>query len=543
MERAPSFSPDGKQVTYTWSPTRTDASYVCVQMVGANAAPLRLTPKPASNHRPAWSREGSQIAFLRRDGRHRADIVLISPLGGAERILATIEGLEEAAQVPTLDWSPDDRWIVTYGRITDGEPYGLLLIDTASGEKRLLSASPVGPPWGYIGPAFSPDGRQIVFGQQFSDFNAELAVSTISSVGKLVGNPKILAHSRTSGFGHPRWTPDGRWIVYTSSQNDTTLWKIRSSGGTPQQVSLAGSVGSVLDVEVARRCCRVAFTSYVVDPNIWSVQLDRRFGRASQPRYHMGSTRLDGNAQLSPDGARLTYFSNASGLYQIWMADRDGSNMQQLTYFTEGHSEGPRWSPDSQSLVFESTYGGDSEIYMIDTPGKAPRRLTRHPAADVMPSFSADGKWIYFGSNRSGRFEVWRMKSSRPEEVEQVTRGGGKAALASPDGRWIYYQKDYLSGPLYAMRGEGGEEFLVVSSVLMRAFAPVRDGVYFVTPGKEDQKEIAYWDGRTQRVKSIAPLGNSNVWIGLSVSSDERFFFYSQRDRYESDILLVENFQ
>src|SRR5262249_34423512 len=78
MERAPSFSPDGKQVTYTWSPTRTDASYVCVQMVGANAAPLRLTPKPASTHRPAWSREGSQIAFLPRDGRHRSDAVLMS---------------------------------------------------------------------------------------------------------------------------------------------------------------------------------------------------------------------------------------------------------------------------------------------------------------------------------------------------------------------------------------------------------------------------------------------------------------------------------
>ena len=77
----------------------------------------------------------------------------------------------------------------------------------------------------------------------------------------------------------------------------------------------------------------------------------------------------------------------------------------------------------------------------------------------------------------------------------------------------------------------------------MRAFSPVRDGVYFVTPSKEDQVEMAYWDGRTKQVKSIAPLGKSDVWIGLSVSADERFFVYSQRDRYESDILLAENFQ
>jgi Tol biopolymer transport system component len=543
MERAPSFSPDGNQVTYTWSPTRTDISYVCVQMVGGSSAPLRLTPKPASNHRPSWSRDGLQIAFFRREGRSRADILLISPLGGPERVLATIDGLVEAAQVPSLDWSPDGRWIITHGRVAEAEPYGLLLVDTASGEKHLLSASPVGPPWGYMGPAFSPDGRRIVFAQQLSDFNAQLGVWSISSAGQLVGSPKILAQNRTSWFGYPRWTPDGQWIVYTSSQNDTTLWKIPSSGGTPEEIALAGSIGSVLDVEVARRCCRLAFASYVSDPNIWSVQLARRFGRAFQPRYLAGSTRRDGMAQLSPDGTRLAYFSDASGLSQIWMAARDGSNAQQLTHFTEGHTEGPRWSPNSQSLVFESTSSGDSEIYMIDTAGRAPRRLTRHPAADVMPSFSADGNWIYFGSNRSGQFEVWRMNSSRPDEVEQVTRRGGKTAVVSPDGRWIYYQKDYLSGPLYAMGVEGSEELQVVPRVLMRAFSPVRDGVYFVAPSKEDQVEMAYWDGRTKQVKSIAPLGKSDVWIGLSVSADERFFVYSQRDRYESDILLAENFQ
>lgn len=54
---------------------------------------------------------------------------------------------------------------------------------------------------------------------------------------------------------------------------------------------------------------------------------------------------------------------------------------------------------------------------------------------------------------------------------------------------------------------EGGEEFQVVPRVLMRAFSPVRDGVYFVTPSKEDQVEMAYWDGGYETRKIDCSIG------------------------------------
>jgi Tol biopolymer transport system component len=545
LERAPSFSPDGNQIAFTWSPGPNQPNYIYVQMVGGTSAPpLCLTPKPASNNSPAWSPNGQQIAFLRRSRRDRADILLISPLGGPERLLTSIEGLVDRSPAPSLDWSPNGRWIITHGRAAAGDPYGLLLVDADSGDKHLLFTSPIDPPWGDADPAFSPDGRAIVFVRRFSDSNADLCVWSISSSGQLMGRPKILANNRTSWFSRPRWTSDARSIVYTCRriQNDSTLWRIASSGGAPQQITLAGSVGSVLDVTVARRCCRLAFASQVIDPNIWSVQLDRPFGHASLPRLFTGSSRLDGNPQLSPDRSHLAYFSDRSGLFQIWMAARDGSNLQQLTHFTEGHSGTPRWSPDNRSIAFDSTTVGNPEIYIVDASGTAPRRLTNHPAADNMPSFSPDGKWIYFGSNRSGRFEIWRM-SSLGGEAKQITHHGGNVAFVSPDHRLIYYQKDYLSGPLYAMAIDGGEEFQAVPNVLSRAFFPAGQGVYFIASARERQVEIAFWNASTRQVRSIASLGNVQVWLGLSVSADERFFVYSQHDRYESDLLLIDNFR
>jgi Tol biopolymer transport system component len=545
LERAPSFSPDGNQIAFTWSAGPDQANYIYVQMVSGTSAPLCLTPKAAFNTSPAWSPDGQQLAFLRRERRDRADIHLISPLGGPERLLTSIEGLVDRSPPPSLSWSPNGRWIITHGSAAVGGPSGLLLVDTSSGDKHLLSISSIEPPWGDADPAFSPDGRAIVFVRRLSDSSANLCVWSIASSGQLVGEPRILANNRTSWFSHPGWTPDGRSIIYTCRriQNDSTLWRIPSSGGQPHQITLAGSVGSVLDAAVAPRCCRLAFASQVIDPNIWSVQLDRPFGHASQPRLLTGSSRLDGNPQLSPDGSHLVYFSDSSGLFQIWVAARDGSSRQQLTHFTEGHSGTPRWSPDNRSIVFDSTSDGNPDIYLVDTSGTAPRRLTNHPAADAMPSFSPDGKWIYFGSNRSGRFEIWRMNSSGRGEAKQITRHGGNVAFVSPDRRLIYYQKDYLSGPLYAMALDGGEEFQAVPSVLSRAFFPAGEGVYFITFTRERQIEIAFWNASTRQVHSVAPLGNAHVWLGLSVSADERFFVYSQHDRYESDLLLIDNFQ
>ena len=62
------------------------------------------------------------------------------------------------------------------------------------------------------------------------------------------------------------------------------------------------------------------------------------------------------------------------------------------------------------------------------------------PADDAVASWSRDGKWIYFASNRSGEDQVWKMPADGGEAV-RVTRKGGFVAFESPDGQWVYYTK------------------------------------------------------------------------------------------------------
>ena len=77
---------------------------------------------------------------------------------------------------------------------------------------------------------------------------------------------------------------------------------------------------------------------------------------------------------------------------------------------------------------------------MINAAGGSARRLTDDKSEDVLPSWSRDGRWIYFGSRRSGDWQIWRMNMDN-EQLEQVTRNGGFEAFESADGKTLYFAK------------------------------------------------------------------------------------------------------
>ena len=71
---------------------------------------------------------------------------------------------------------------------------------------------------------------------------------------------------------------------------------------------------------------------------------------------------------------------------------------------------------------------------MLEVAGGLPRRLTLEASLDAVPSWSGDGRWVYFGSNRAGGLQVWKVPADGGPAI-QVTRNGGFAAFESPDGK------------------------------------------------------------------------------------------------------------
>jgi len=164
-----------------------------------------------------------------------------------------------------------------------------------------------------------------------------------------------------------------------------------------------------------RRPPRLVYVLSFSDWNIWRVETPAPGAPAlSPPVVSISSTRMDSNAQFSPDGRRVVFASNRSGEIEIWLADPDGANAVQLTSMGAQITASPHWSPDGQMIVFDSNLEGQYEIYAIPASGGKARRLTSHPANDAVPSFSRDGQWIY--SHRTEPESIRFGRSRRPAE-------------------------------------------------------------------------------------------------------------------------------
>jgi len=179
-------------------------------------------------------------------------------------------------------------------------------------------------------------------------------------------------------------------------------------------------------------------------------------------------------------------------------------------------------------------------IYTIGAGGGKPRRVTSDGFRDMRPSYSRDGKWIYFSSNRVGHIAVWKVPSEGGAP-QQVTRNSGNEPFESPDGKLLYYTN---SQGLWAMPVAGGEPKLVLEENVFLLYAVAGHSVYY---GVKNPPSL--WVLRTDTGRKFEYVRFPKAGIGFdggtvfSVSADERTIYFSQTDRQESDLMLVENFR
>src|SRR5215469_12035613 len=79
----------------------------------------------------------------------------------------------------------------------------------------------------------------------------------------------------------------------------------------------------------------------------------------------------------------------------LWTVPRVGGVAQRLTSGA-GIKTDPVFSPDGSKLAFTADYDGNLDVYVMPASGGAPRRLTHHPAADIVVGWSRDGKQVLF---------------------------------------------------------------------------------------------------------------------------------------------------
>jgi len=195
-------------------------------------------------------------------------------------------------------------------------------------------------------------------------------------------------------------------------------------------------------------------------------------------------------------------------------------------------------------IVFDSRREGTADLYMLDPRSLEIRRITSDQTEELEPRWSRDGRWIYFGSNRTGRYEIWKIRPEGGEAVP-ITRNGGGTATESPDGRWLYYAKDFRSpSSIWRLPVGGGAETLFVEGLSYSLnFIAADRGVYFIAVGDAPEKtSLDFVDYRTGKRSTLLALGK-RFWFGTALSPDQRTMLYSIVDDLGSNLMVVEDFR
>jgi Tol biopolymer transport system component len=543
-ESWPTLSPDGTQVAFSWNGERQDKWDIYVKQIGVEP-PFRLTSDAAMDYSPAWSPDGGFIAFLRELSPDKTVIVLVPQRGGPERILGEVKGsISQALPYgPYLSWTPGSKWIVCPKPRRGERVWALHLFSTETGEESELT-SPPSSEAGDVAPAISPDGRTLIFSRVSPDFyNATLWLMHLGEGYKPLGKEEQIQSPGLTDIG-AAWLPNGREFVFSSGTGTNYgLWRIAASkGAVPRRLDLGIAAAQPT---ISRLGNRLAFAVIQFDLNIWRVDLKGPGKEPSQPIRFISSTQVEQYPAYSPDGRRISFMSERSGTEEIWICDSDGSKTLQLTSFGGAAIYGPSWSPDSQNIALTVAQKRMKEdIYVVSANGGAPRRMTTDPAEDKWPSWSHDGKWIYFTSTRSGREEIWKMPASGGEAV-QLTRNSGDAPHESPDGQLLYYMKGWPEAvSIWRAQVDGSQETKVLDSVHSEGqWAVVKEGIYFFrTPDKWGHSDLCFHEfatGQTRKILTIQrPVENH-----IAVSPDGRTILYPQSDESGSVLMLVENFR
>ena len=542
FEHNPALSPDSKQVAFTWNGEKQDNFDIYVQLVGSNSR-LQLTRNPAEDISPAWSPNGDSIAFLRRQGGDRNELMLIPALGGPERKLTEviIVDFRPSSPLPSLAWSPDGRWIAVSHREAGDLGEALFLVSAQTGEKRRLTRLPTDYYAGDFMPAFSPDGRTLLFAR-FSGINLVKAhLLSLSEDFEPVGEAQPLKTDERF-VSSPVWTLDGRYVLYLAAPNigsreQTELRKIAVSGsGVSESVALLE--GIINQVSLRRH---LVYARFSTDADIWRAEIPPVGGKPREPRRWIPSTRLDNLPRYSPNGKKIAFSSARSGADEIWIADADGSNPVKMTTFGGPLVGLKDWSPDGQRLVFHARPEGQSDIFMIPATGGVPKRLTTDPSDDSGPSYSRDGRWIYFTSNRSGQFEIWKMPAEGGDAVK-ITSTGGRAPFESFDGKTLYFVPPGQGKGIWKIPVQGGEATQVTEPINRIAYAVGAEGIFYSpSPDSGQVGSVRFFNFSTGQSRTVV-MTDRSIDGPMSLSPDQRFLLYAPYDRTGADLMLIENF-
>ncbi|MGC3997917.1 MAG: Tol-Pal system beta propeller repeat protein TolB [Anaeromyxobacter sp.] len=303
--------------------------------------------------------------------------------------------------------------------------------------------------------------------------------------------PQTVSFSRWSDVGADGLAKAMVREVGGALEGELHLYEVRAGREVAARTVRAGNARA-LGHRIADEIVRY----YTREPGVFSTRIAAV--RKTPGRYELVLFDVDGqNPQVvlseqsillapawKPDGSELLLTSYRTGRPQLWalrLADRSFRAVG-----NRGNAMGGVYSPDGSRIAFTITEGANTDIWIMNADGTAPRRITREPSIEVSPAWSPDGRRIAFTSDRAGTPQVYVMNADG-SEVRRVT-----------------FQGNYNQTPVWSPRGDA-------IAFTARDERKMFD-LFWVSPDTTRISRITQDQGRTNEEPSWAPTGRLMVF-------------------------------
>lgn len=492
------WSPDGSRLAFP-DADQVDDGYRPVLRIlelasGATTMVACEWPTCQSPGQPAWSPDGSRIAFSQAGGiGSMGPLLPWGPIWVADVAGGRVTPLTEAPEECRTEqrdacifdseptWSPDGgsiAFVHTTGRGQPGATTEVVVTGVDGSGLRVLSRC-VSSDQCLGGPvAWAPDGNALAFIDRYDRptlhlLDPETALDRTIDLPESVGHPYSVL-----------WSPDSSQLAFLGGGRLSDLFAVDLATGevrsvapqlTPQgdlawlpasAIEPAESTGPseepTVRPETAVPAGTIVFNSSNGSNNedagseIWTIDTDG----SGLIRLTDNET-FDGDAAISADGARIAFASYRSGdrNTQVYLMNADGTDQHALTDRRTGATQ-PAWSPDGSRIAFISSegYGEPGGILVMNANGSDQRVVAEGNAFD--PAWSPDGSRIIFALNEpNGQTHLWVVDLATGVEQELSSLPGEQTEPTwSPDGQTIAFRWGSEGGEaIFTMRQDGSE--------------------------------------------------------------------------------------
>ncbi len=278
---------------------------------------------------------------------------------------------------------------------------------------------------GAIQRATGIDGRQL-YDEWRAHLRSEYA-SRVAGIRESLAAGDVIANV---GFGnfYPTFSPDGNSIAYVSNKdadyfglssiylyNVATKKEEMLRSGVRSQLAWSPDGGKIYYAKTSRSNDHWSniFDLYVYD-----------IARGDETRLTHG---LRANSpSVSPDGSRIAFVAGSDGTINLYTMKPDGGDVRRLTHYASGEQVyNPKWSPDGSTIIFDYSIRDGRDIATIPATGGDVSFLLATPDDERNAVYSPDGSSIYYASDKTGIFNIYKYTPATKETIQLTNVLGG----------------------------------------------------------------------------------------------------------------------